>query len=235
MVSVLPPEDQLLLMGTSSCYHAFHPQNHEKRDLLYADKFRDVCKRKYTTLCLAWRLLLDVEGVGRVAFQSFCKSAKSIGFREPKRLWTVLNTRRTSFLTLDEWDPVAFRHLYEFRGICWQQFGGMDTAFNFGMDKTGSRTVTMPELERFCDDHDFSGDVKVLFDALDMHQHGFITLDELEFLAIWEGEKYGHLERHFDFQFSRLNMRKRAKANQKAKVEKLPKRQSFLSWHCGAW
>lgn len=223
MVSILPPEDQLLLLDGASCYHGFHPTKHEKRDLVYADKFQEICVRKYRSLILAWRWLLDVDGVGRVAFTVFCQSAKSIGFREPKRLWSVLNTRKTSFLTLDEWDPTSFRNLFEFRGICLEQFGGMETAFIFGMDRTGSRTVTLPELQRFCNDFDFSGDVKLLFTALDMHQHGFITLDELEFMAKWEGEKHGHLERHFDFQYSRLNMRKRAKALQKERQSALPK------------
>jgi len=189
MVSVLPPEDQLLLMDGASRYHQMKPAKHEKRDLEYTAKFQDICKRKYTTLILAWRWLLDPEvagqGIGRVAFTNFCKAAKSIGFREPKRLWVVLNIRKTSFLTLDEWDPLSFRNLFEFRGICFDQFGGMEHAFRYGMDKTGSATVTMRELERFCYDYDFSGDVKVLFDALDMHRHGFITLDEfIELLVL---------------------------------------------------
>lgn len=218
-VTVLPAQDQLLLTDNAVRYHRFQPATFDKRDLLYTDRFRDTCKRKYSTLCQAWRLLLDVDGVGRVAFVPFCSKARFIGFREPKRLWRVLNTHRTCFLTLDEWDPVAFRNLYEFRGICLKQFGGMDCAFNFGMDKTGSRTCTMPELERFCDDHDFSGNVKELFEALDMHRHGFITLDELEFLAKWEGES--HLTRVFDFDFERLQVRKRKNMVQRAKIAAL--------------
>jgi len=229
MVRVLPPRDQLLLIDGASRYHRMKPTQMEKRDLEYTDKFKDICKRKYTTLIHAWRWLLDYEGVGRIAFSTFCKTAKSIGFREPKRLWAVLNTRKTSFLTLDEWDPVAFRNLFEFRGICYEQFGTMETAFKFGMDRTGSSTITMQELTRFCDDYDFSGDVQVLFEALDMHKHRYITLDELDFLRKWEGEKHGHLERHFDFQYSRLNQRKRAKNVQKQKVCRLPRRNSLLS------
>jgi Ca2+-binding EF-hand superfamily protein len=218
-VTVLPAQDQLLLTDGSTRYHRFKPSTFEKGDLLYTDRFRDTCIRKYTTLCLAWRLLLDADGVGRVAFVPFCTKARFIGFREPKRLWRVLNTHRTNFLTLDEWDPVAFRNLYEFRGICLKQFGTMDTAFKFGMDKSGSSTCTMSELVRFCDDHDFSGDVKELFEALDMHQHGFITCDELEFLAKWEGES--HLAQQFDFDFERLQIRKRKAQFQHAKMAAL--------------
>lgn len=235
MVRVLPPEDQLLLMDGASRYHTFCPQTCEKRDLEYTDKFQDICKRKYKTLMLAWRWLLDVDGVGRVAFPFFCKSAKSIGFREPRRLWNVLNKRQTAFITLDEWDPVSFRNLYEFRCICLGQFGDMETAFNFGMDKTGSRTVTVPELYRFCDEFDFTGDVKVLFAGLDMGLHGFITLDELTFLMVWEGEKFGNRERHFDFQFARLKGRQQAQAAHTAKFGVVERPKMFGLTKSGNW
>lgn len=225
-VSVLPPEDHMSLTDSGGAYrhHRFHPTLHDKKDLQYADKFKEICKRKYTSLCLAWRLLLDVEGNGRVSFQHFCRTVKRIGFKEPKRLWCVVNTRKTNFLTLDEWDPLSFRNLYEFRAICLEQYGSMDCAFNYGMDTTGSRTVTIAELENYCERFDFTGDVKVLFEALDMHQHGFITHDELEFLAQWEGEKHGgNCERFFDFHLSRLNWRRhRGYLVKKAKLAALP-------------
>jgi hypothetical protein len=220
---VLPGNDQLFLTDVATRCHRFHPSPARKEDVQYAQNFRVECKRKYTTLCRAWRIYLDPDGVGRIPFLTFSAKARFMGFREPKRLWMVLNTKRTNFLTLDEWDPVAFRNLYEFRGICLAQYGKMDAAFNFGMDRTGSRTVTLPELERFCDDHDFTGDVKALLEAVDMHHHGYITLDELDFLAKWEGEKYGKMERLFEFELNRLNVRKQKTAWQKAKMAaKLP-------------
>lgn len=225
MVSILPPQDYALLMDGASCWHSFHPRKYEKRDIQYVEKFHDACRRKYTTLILTWRWLLDYEGIGRVTFQSFSKSARdNMGFKEPKRLWQCLNTRRTPFLTMDEWDPIAFRNLYEFRSICFDQYGGLDVAFKFGMDRTGSATVTMPELERFCGDYEFSGDVKALFDSLDMRQKGFITPDDLDFLTKWEGQKHAHVEQHYDFHFARVNKRRHECALQKAKLKALPPR-----------
>merc|ERR1711879_669500 len=44
--------------------------------------------------------------------------------------------------------------------------------------------------QRFCDDMDFSGDVQVLFRALDVHRHNFITLDELDFLKQYQGDRF---------------------------------------------
>lgn len=225
MVTILPPEDWLYLVDGTQCWHTFHPTQFEKRDIQYVEKFQDACRRKYTTLILTWRWLLDYEGVGRVTFQGFSKSARDVmGFKEPKRLWAYLNTRKTSFLTLDEWDPMSFRVLFEFRSICLEQYGGMDHAFKFGMDRTGSRTVTVRELERFCEDHEYSGDVKALFQTLDMRQKMFITIDDLDFLAKWEGQKHAHLEQHYDFHFARVNKRRQEQAIQKVKIAVLPPR-----------
>jgi len=228
MVSILPAQDWLYLMDGAQCWHSFHPTKCEKRDIQYVEQFEDACRRKYSTLILTWRWLLDYEGVGRVTFQSFSKSARGLGFKEPKRLWGYLNTRRTSFLTLDEWDPISFRTLFEFRSVCLDQYGGLETAFKFGMDKTGSRTITMPELERFCEDHEFSGDVKALFDSLDMRQKQFITLDDLDFLVKWEGQKHAHLEQQYDFHFARVSKRRAQAAVQQAKVAVLPPRRSSI-------
>jgi len=233
MVSILPPQDWLYLMDGAQCWHTFHPTKAPKRDIEYVEKFEDACRRRYSTLILTWRWLLDYEGVGRVTFQSFSKNAREMGFKEPKRLWSYLNTRKTSFLTLDEWDPMSFRCLFEFRSVCLEQYGGMDTAFKFGMDKTGSRTCTMPEMEQFCEDNEFSGDVKALFASLDMRQKTFITLDDLDFLMKWEGQKHAHLEQHFDFHFARVGKRRREQALQKAKVADLLPRLASKTTSCG--
>ena len=46
--------------------------------------------------------------------------------------------KTSGFITLDNWDPKAFRVLMEFREICKKEFGGLAEAFRFGMNKNGS-------------------------------------------------------------------------------------------------
>merc|ERR1712178_235089 len=101
-------------------------------------------------------------------------------------------------------DLDAFRNLYEFRDICMSQFGSMPTAFDFGLDKNGSGACDYQELQDFCTTHGFTGNVPLLFSALDVNLHRIITRDNLDFLQNWEGERFSNGNRQFDFGVARL-------------------------------
>eukprot|EP00929_Paragymnodinium_shiwhaense_P013141 TRINITY_DN121005_c0_g1_i1.p1 TRINITY_DN121005_c0_g1~~TRINITY_DN121005_c0_g1_i1.p1 ORF type:complete len:419 (+),score=46.55 TRINITY_DN121005_c0_g1_i1:165-1421(+) len=191
-------------------------------DLAYLQQFKAACKRHYVSLCRAWRLMLDPKSNSNISFVPFCSAARSIGFNEPRRLWSMLDANQNGLLTLEEWDPVAFRNLVEFRTICYSQYGGLDTAFKLGMDKNGSRTVDRQELEWFCNDFDFTGDVLLLFRCLDLHRHGFITEDELDFLKSWHGSKFlvDKAEERFGFKYERLLIRQKHAAAARDKLKK---------------
>lgn len=171
--------------------------------------------RKYTNLCRAWRLLLDPNGVGRVSFQAFCSAARSIGFHDVARVWSALDANRSGFISMDEWDPVSLSYLMEFRKICYRDYAGVVAAIDLAMDTTKSRTVTIKEFERFCERHDFKGNVKKLMEALDLHQHGFLTADDLAFLDNWQGERSIKTTPHFELKSARLwappSIRKRSR------------------------
>lgn len=160
--------------------------------------------RKYRTMCRAWRLLLDPKGVGRVSFQALCKAARSVGFPDLARLWVALDRNRSGFVSLDEWDPVAFRTLMTFKEICYREYGSMDCAFYWGMDTNKSKTVTFEELKSFCKRYDLLGNHRNLFDYLDVNQNGFLSVDDLDFLTKWQGEKKVKCTDSFDFNAARL-------------------------------
>ena len=46
----------------------------------YTQRFKDCCRRKYSKLVRAWRILLDPGGNGRVSFVPFCNAARAMGF-----------------------------------------------------------------------------------------------------------------------------------------------------------
>lgn len=154
------------------------------------DAFREACVRKYGSPFRAWRLLLDPKGLGRVPFASFCSSARTMGFSDVRRLWSALDFNESGFITLDEWDHVALVNLCNFKRLCCYNYGGLDTAFKLGMDRSRSNTVTFAEFKSFCAVIEFVGDVEVLFQSFDKDQHGFFTADDLEFLQRWEGERF---------------------------------------------
>lgn len=158
--------------------------------LNYVGAFKAACFRKYRNMVRAWRLLLDRKGVGRVSFSAFCIAARSMGFCDLRKLWAALDSNQSGFITLDKWDPEGFNILMQFKRVCRKEYGVLETAFKLGMDQTGSNTVTLNELVRFCEAVSFAGDVQVLFLALDVHEQGFITLDELDFLSRWQGERF---------------------------------------------
>lgn len=158
----------------------------------YVNSFKEACSRKYSNLCRAWRLLLDPGGVGRVSFAAFCVAARALGFSDVRGLWSAMDGNGSGFITLDEWDPVAFFALMEFRDICRARYGGLDTAFKLGMDSHGAARATPADLYNFCQSVGFTGDPQVLFRALDLEQRGFITAGELDFLSRWEGERFAH-------------------------------------------
>jgi len=171
------------------------------------EDFKTACLRKYERLCRAWRLLLDPGGVGRVPFGAFCNAARTIGQWDLPRIWSGLDVNQSGFITLDEWDPIAFRNLSEFRDICYREFGGMDAGFDFGMDHDSARKVDLRKVERFCERFDFAGDPRALFEALDVHRHTFIIKDDLEFLVRWQGERYPKRHRECGFELARLRLR----------------------------
>ncbi|CAE8616138.1 unnamed protein product [Polarella glacialis] len=186
----------------------------------YTEKFKACVVRKYGSMIRAWRLLLDPGGNGRVAFVQFCSAARAIGFSQVATLWANLDSNSSGFVSLDSWAPFSYRALMEFRHICYSQFGGLNEAFNFGMDKNGSGTCTKAEFVLFLEDFDYSGDIDVLWNALDENRGGFITADELDFLSRWEGERYRSaiLDRAFNFGLARLRIAKSKRKVQKEKI-----------------
>eukprot|EP00927_Polykrikos_kofoidii_P069433 TRINITY_DN6490_c0_g1_i1.p1 TRINITY_DN6490_c0_g1~~TRINITY_DN6490_c0_g1_i1.p1 ORF type:complete len:447 (+),score=49.94 TRINITY_DN6490_c0_g1_i1:132-1472(+) len=152
--------------------------------------FKDACVRKYANLTRAWRLLLDPGGVGRVSFIPFCDRAKSIGFSTGKEIFSALDEERQGFITLERWDPVSFRNLMELRDVCTAQFGNLAVALQFGMDKSGSGTVNLQNMTRFCDEMEMCADPRLLLRALDVKNHGFLTSGDLDFLHRYEGDRF---------------------------------------------
>lgn len=189
--------------------------------VLYTEKFKELCKRRYFNLCRAWRLLLDPPGEGRVAFVPFCKAARSMGFANVAILWKHLDLNSSGFITLDEWDPPAHRCLMELRQICIGEFGGTLEAFKFGMDANGSGTVTKDELLQFMKDFDFQGDLEVLWNCLDEDRGGFITADELKFLEGWAGERFrpAAIEKQYNLGLARLHLNQRRQKVEKQRLQ----------------
>mmetsp|Transcript_9257 Transcript_9257/g.22041 ORF Transcript_9257/g.22041 Transcript_9257/m.22041 type:complete len:346 (+) Transcript_9257:60-1097(+) len=192
----------------------------------YTQRFKDCCRRKYGKLVVAWRILLDPGGNGRVSFVPFCNAARAMGFVNVSTLWRHLDVKCIGFLTLDSWDPHSYRVLMEFREICRSEFGGVVEAFKFGMNRTGSGACYKKEFEQFLKNFEFSGDYQILWDALDKDRGGFITVDELFFLARWQGERFRpeKVQREFNLNLVRLKMCKQQRQKHQARMNEFKAR-----------
>lgn len=182
--------------------------------------FKAACLRHFRNLVRAWRLLLDPHGVGRVAFVPFSAAARSMGFKDVVTLWSAIDHQRTGFMTLENWEPVAYRNLIEFREICFREFGALETAFTYGMDADGSAICTREEMIDFCRNFNFTGDPEVLFNALDENRGGYLTVDELEFLERWEGLRFRStvVAKQFNFDLERLQILNKERRQQHDKL-----------------
>jgi len=156
------------------------------------DFLRSECRRLFRSLVLSWRLLLDPEGNGRLSFVQFVRAVSQMGKFDVRRMWPFLDDNNSGFVTLDEWDHDAFVHLMEFRQICLDEFGSMETAFQFGLDTTGSGTSTRQELRGFCQNFEYTKSPDRLFHCLDAHNKRYITVGDLDFLTHWQGERFRH-------------------------------------------
>jgi len=107
----------------------------------YTEDFKVCCRRKYSNLTRCWRLLLDTAGLGRVSFIPFCRAARAMGFTHVTTLWKQLDVNSSGFITLESWDPTAYKSLMQFRTICLREYGGLREAFQFGLDKVALAPV----------------------------------------------------------------------------------------------
>eukprot|EP00439_Symbiodinium_sp_Y106_P068221 s1072_g11.t1 len=155
----------------------------------YTEDFKVCCRRKYSNLTRCWRLLLDTAGLGRVSFIPFCRAAHAMGFTHVTTLWKQLDVNSSGFITLESWDATAYKSLMQFRTTL------------AVISKLNLQPVTsLPQ------DFDFAGDCAALWSALDENQDGYLTVDELDFLSQWQGERYrsDEVERQFDRGLKRL-------------------------------
>jgi Ca2+-binding EF-hand superfamily protein len=160
------------------------------QDVELLETFYAACRKRYRTLTRAWRVALDPDHTGKVSFPTFHEVCRQLGFSESRvRLWAALDVAGAGWITLEQWDPVGYQLLGDFRLVCRQNYGDLGQAFKYGMDKDRSNTVPLKELVDFCKETDFYGNPRAVFLELDIRMKGFLTVDDLNILdAIQSGE-----------------------------------------------
>mmetsp|Transcript_72018 Transcript_72018/g.154131 ORF Transcript_72018/g.154131 Transcript_72018/m.154131 type:complete len:791 (+) Transcript_72018:91-2463(+) len=140
----------------------------------------------------AWRSLLDKDDSNIVSWDEFrqaCRTVKFLG--NAAGAWRVLDADMSCAISLTEYDPESAEILSSFKEWAETNFGSIKHCFRaLDMDRSG--TLTFAEMKRACHKMRWKGDVRVLFDCLDVDRKKggedakrSISKEEVAFLDTW--------------------------------------------------
>lgn len=190
-----------------------------QRDLEWVDKFdppqwlsahadedewqalRELMLEKFSHPLRTWRVLLDKDDSNHISWAEFRVACEKLQFEgDAAAAWRCLDLDISGTITLKEFDADSHELLTSFKEWCDQNFGSVALTFK-ALDTDGSNTLSYGELKRACFKYNWHGEVRLLFDCLDIDgkkdpkMSGFesagkrsISAEELAFLDSWPME-----------------------------------------------
>lgn len=139
----------------------------------------------------AWREFLDSNDQNRASWTDFKSACKTVGFTgNVGGAWRYLDADSSGSISLQEYDRESAELLGSFKELIDYNFGCVQFAFK-SMDTDGSGSISFSELNRACRVLGWPGNVRTIFDFLDIDvSPGKRTLSfkELAFLDNWAPE-----------------------------------------------
>lgn len=181
----------------------------------------------------AWRLLLDTDNSNNVSWIEFKEACERIRFKgNVGGAWRALNERLASSISMKEYDGPSAELLNSFKDWAETNFGSVKFAFK-AIDVNNTGKLSYQELKRACQNYKWMGDVRLLFDCLDLDgklEGGkrFISMKEVGFLDEWEGDP-GSEEQHEDEVVNQALAREKAEKKALMQRASLPRAQSAAS------
>jgi len=140
----------------------------------------------------AWRALLDKDDSNEISWAEFQDACKEIGFRgNIPGAYRSFDADGSGHISMMEYHSASAELLTSFKNWAETTYGSVKLAFQ-SLDVDGGGTLTFQELKRACTRNRWDGDVRVLFDCLDVDQaksksnKRSISASELAFLDTWQ-------------------------------------------------
>lgn len=158
-------------------------------------ELKELLVKTYSHPLRAWRIL-DRDSSNRIAWTEFrdvCKKVRYTG--DCVGAWRALDTDMSGYISMREYDPESEELLTSFKEWADSHFGSVRHCFK-ALDSDRSGSVTFPELKRACHKMKWTGNVRTLFDCLDIDSADrrnrdaatgkrAISLEEIAFLDSW--------------------------------------------------
>jgi len=146
--------------------------------------------RKYGNLLRAWRLLFDPEQRGRCSHAVYVKGCKEVGFHgDLKCAWSELTDGEIHRpMYIQDLDPAADRMMHDFTEALRKHYGSPKDGWYAVLRAHGAFGRMTPEaFETVCLDMGFGPKfAKKVFAFLDLDLDRCVSLDEWDFLQLWE-------------------------------------------------
>jgi len=155
-------------------------------------EFRAFLEHKYGGIggaARAWRTSLDLKGCGAVSISDFGKGCRAVGWKhEHSIMYRFLKEAGDGLCKLRALDPETCNAIDLFKEEAGSRYGDLVTLWNELLDPGGTGTTSRTEyLNDVCSGLGLSKtDARRVFAALDTAGTGWVSLDELSWLEIFE-------------------------------------------------
>lgn len=158
------------------------------------EELQELVTRMYGNPLRAWRKVMDRDNakISWADFKAGCKKVKFNG--NIAGVWRCLDPALGGYINIKMFDPAGAELLSSFKAWAESHYGSMAQCFK-ALDVDKSNQVTYSEMKRACYKMNWDGDVRVLFDVLELDGHResltgkrSINLEELGFVESWQVE-----------------------------------------------
>lgn len=159
------------------------------------NEIRALVLKMYKHPLLAWRTLFDQDNSNSVSWAEFERACEHLKFKgNIGGAWRSLDIDLSGTISLKEFDAESSDILKSFKEWADQHFGSVELAIK-SLDIDNSGSVSFAELRRACEKLKWSGDVRLLFDCLDVDRKKdrpsntrSLSFEEVSFLDSWHME-----------------------------------------------